>query len=1338
MFLNSPEGWSALSDGSDLLRRVRDAANPDTRLLLKPEQIVAARERELAFYRSFRLVEFALCPDNGAMKDRFAHAFVYALVSDESVQLLDGQSAVLHRVRASDIAIDSDAKALDYTEFFCSFVAGEEGPFFIVHNAADFAWPSEASEARSGLQPLSTLIAARRRELGHPATIDLGDKDIDQWLQDSDRALEDFASRSRQASRMLDAPESLDGFADLLKPPMVTGHEEKDGKIHYLVTGDVWYGGAVFRSNFRVASDGMVEMISDEGLSSVPAPRWNFARGLAVLGRSKTRLRMSVADAMTRLERDESAPIENVRIEGDLDLSNKVFKRPVIMRDVQVTGEMKLDNVRFEAGLRLRGVEVIGRVIGSRLHALFLDAPGLKVHGLFDDVMRSTGSRGGIAEAASPNGLSLRQAVIAEELTLAGANIQGGADLRHLRCDGPADLSGIRVAQRWPFDEARFKALAESSSKSRSNVNADWGERVADWVQEEAGLDMRDAWFESGLRLDPAGSASSGTGERAGKPAEIAGPLNLESVWIDGALSLRGIATTPVDATIRVSAKDITQFRTQIDEADRQKPEAAEMPKILFLPPASGTPDESGAVVMEIPLPSTGGIRLGSGEVTQGLDLSRIGFSDDGRARIIGPLLAKGLRVGRTLSLEGAQFKRARVHEEAVKRLPFPWNALGIGSLLPEEEVRIDLSNARLGAMDAHWLELDGDLQILRARIDGSVSLWMATIQGSVEGYGVACQDLHFGAVDLKGGFNLNGARIAGMLDGDSHSHQRTRIGGDVVLSGGEVTSDTRFCGAEIGGNILIITGHFHRIQMRGAMIRENGGFVFRGVTARKLYLGNLVCASLDLHGMAVEEEIELEDVEIESDLQGYKNNPVRYLSFNSDDSRLDAAVRELTPIPLKARWIRLDQVRIGGSFNLAHVECGGRLTLRHVAIEGDFLMPAKTRDERDKPGHDVSAKFSRVEIANCTVGGSALLDGCRTDTGFTAKDLTVADDLAIDTAAGIAVPGQGVCGISLPDLDAARLTVKTANGGVVNLERARIGIFRLEGSGDPGRLNLSNAQVEDWDIADPRSSKGGESDRRCDQRLTDILSRSRPVDQSIMAQAERWLRRRGNDEEADRLYRKARWAAVVPKKAMLGKAAGEPNWLTKIAYVIGFPALMLWRNGRARLIGAATGFWTHGARLLILGNLVLLPLNLIAACTVENIAPSTAQLSEQRSGEAMTRAGTPVVGEWPPVEVARLLVANIVPIVPIISTPRWEFAESRPLILRLPLWHEALPDPLKGPYWKLVPAGEETRRTLHAWQIPGFSPASLGLLTRIMNWIAWPLFLIGFAANIQRRREAS
>lgn len=155
---------------------------------------------QLPFYNSTNLVRVndSTWPDNAGP--------FWFLAKHGRTFLLDGSSAPIHDANEADAVTVTEGKVLDYLEFFCYFVHGEEGPFLIV------------------------------RDISHPA--------IDQ-------------SKIDGATREV--------IENALRPPAFEGKAD-DGRFE--ASAMVLYGNALFSARFSLSADGMVEMIDDEPIAT--------------------------------------------------------------------------------------------------------------------------------------------------------------------------------------------------------------------------------------------------------------------------------------------------------------------------------------------------------------------------------------------------------------------------------------------------------------------------------------------------------------------------------------------------------------------------------------------------------------------------------------------------------------------------------------------------------------------------------------------------------------------------------------------------------------------------------------------------------------------------------------------------------------------------------------------------------------------------------------------------------------------------------------------------------------------------------------------------------------
>ncbi|QDU97188.1 hypothetical protein [Lignipirellula cremea] len=133
-----------------------------------------------------------------------------AWMRDDRLHRLDGTSPPIHTMNANNKPDLGEHNVLEYLGFFCYFVHGEHGPFFIVESEDDDGLPADLPEAMRAKLPRKALLL-------RPAT---------------------NGEATRQHQR---------GF-----------HCE----------AMVWYSDALFLANFFVREDGMVEMLEDEHLAS--------------------------------------------------------------------------------------------------------------------------------------------------------------------------------------------------------------------------------------------------------------------------------------------------------------------------------------------------------------------------------------------------------------------------------------------------------------------------------------------------------------------------------------------------------------------------------------------------------------------------------------------------------------------------------------------------------------------------------------------------------------------------------------------------------------------------------------------------------------------------------------------------------------------------------------------------------------------------------------------------------------------------------------------------------------------------------------------------------------
>jgi hypothetical protein len=196
-FSFSDAEWTTPDDAAALVAK---AATHDG--AVSPRASLRVRVHALPMYTNVRLVCFT--DDSWEPGLRVCY-----LEMTDGLWRLVGKSPPIHEVNAKAPVRLTDDNVLYYLSFFCFFVRGEEGPFFIVHSLDDELLPPGFARVKSTKAP--------------------------------------------------------DGFTpeELFRSPRVIGRGD----------GDVWrlsalvcYSNAVFLTDFLVSPTGMIEMAQDQAL----------------------------------------------------------------------------------------------------------------------------------------------------------------------------------------------------------------------------------------------------------------------------------------------------------------------------------------------------------------------------------------------------------------------------------------------------------------------------------------------------------------------------------------------------------------------------------------------------------------------------------------------------------------------------------------------------------------------------------------------------------------------------------------------------------------------------------------------------------------------------------------------------------------------------------------------------------------------------------------------------------------------------------------------------------------------------------------------------------------
>lgn len=151
--------------------------------------------RMLPFYESVALIRVK---DPGWVGKNL---YIYYLTDQGNLFRLNGTSPPIHEVNAKAPIKINESNVLDYLRFFCFFVRGEEGPFYVSESMDDPNMPKE--------------------------------------MDDTTRSV-------------------IEGT---IRPASFEGMNEQG---HFLCDAVVFYSNALFIANFAIQPSGMIEMLDDE------------------------------------------------------------------------------------------------------------------------------------------------------------------------------------------------------------------------------------------------------------------------------------------------------------------------------------------------------------------------------------------------------------------------------------------------------------------------------------------------------------------------------------------------------------------------------------------------------------------------------------------------------------------------------------------------------------------------------------------------------------------------------------------------------------------------------------------------------------------------------------------------------------------------------------------------------------------------------------------------------------------------------------------------------------------------------------------------------------------
>jgi hypothetical protein len=1304
----------------------------------------------------------------------------YLVQAGTQLHALTGGSDVIHALNER-YGGPREGSVLDYIEFFCSFVAGDEGPFLVPRDdgerdevAGQDEFALAAQRARERLVLGEDLSRAAPGAAMPPARLELL----------PDERLADARAAAEKA-----------GWSD----PGAAGYAQ----------ANVIYGSAVFAATFALARDGNIEMLDDEPLASLQTvTRHRFVEdaGTSWLVREwggRARQRIAARDFLARAHAapDDAAALECVVFRHLEVIGDVVFPacRPLPWlhcQDVDFRGSVVLDDCRALDRVDFEACRFFGSFSARR--ATFDKSLALRrcqVFALSGDNGRPAAreqDRFGSRDFGGPVAIALDSAQVLIDLDLERTTCHASLRARRLRIGGNASLAGIRV----------LPAVVEMPAATRTGEAAAAGSPArfaasASSVQ----LDLGDSEFGGSVglncALDHAAVVQMKRFALHCHRSVVAGTLRLDGARIQGSLWIRGLCV-PVLRDTRGAAAHVAQFSLRQARIEGS---------------LQNYDDRAGA------WPPT--------RILGELDLTCAHFGN--YAHLDGAFIAGDLEFG-AVTAQSVSLK-------AEWRVPEPAPDAEHGGAEPW----FDYTGARSDPIAGSWRPcfVGGSVSFNNARISGTVfgdGAWIDGMLRARDGarlgsllfapgaslsteehpdgskLGIERHPARVGAIEIETA-EIHG-RVA-ILDTEVATHAsivNTRIAGDLDLYGtaalrrsfvahlrtGYSWTDTADSIDELVGRAL---GRSPPVTVVGARAaRGQGSLRVRGST---------IGGSVDISNLRVHDDLAFEDTSIAGDLAtararmlggpGHENSrPGEDVSGRGQDDfqTTEGGQRAVTP--------RLDLEGCRAAVLDVHGQCID--TVAGPAVEAAGGDPA------------LRTECGRFFFDALHCRGDARLWRLRARDGVSGRHAEVRGSLSFY------VPGKG---------EGPRPARGDRHGRLsVNLERASFEQLTIVEPFPPS-VHLRGIRVGQWSPTSESNARSGEDtggDVDWSQRaalMLQVLERMPQVEPAVYLDVERYFRASGQDELADGIYCALRdrqavlaeaangcdralwlWLAVLamPLMALVAGFLGLPaaaDWLqatpdavtvigllagflgpwllayalpprstvrpgvwsrsvalpasaARIAIVAAATALLLWSEAmQAALVIAALAFWAHVVALLplaaifermrglVLGRLMLrlgtawgtAAQRLVLVWLLLLFAPMAIVLHEPRNLEPsmlargalkLPRDATPDPEAWrwtafeaPPTWIW-MAIESTVPIISIGAEDKWQASDRPPAVLGCD------------------PAARADGRCRDVVVPFGTSAKHIEAFLRLIGWVFWPLAAAGFAASFIHRRQAT
>lgn len=1074
MYWNSDD-FEKIDEENDLFKKIKSKLWPSGNE--KPQHFTLSKKK-LPFYRVeegkqpiLLVVEFQP-NDNQDNPYDWEKVFVIHTEDDDKWYSLDGTSPPIHELNArfGGIRIDSDAVVAEYLDFFCSFVANNEGiPFSIplvesdveFHQNLDFAVAMNASRHYT---IFGTLDAP-------PPTFEDEKKEIQAKVKEFNGIK---VKRSEQGQDVDNASEFVNAEAVVL------------------------FRSYPFHAEFNISRTGMVDMLNDNPFSQrseeLPLIQYGFStnnrhslsmawRVLTKKKATKKRPELSADELKDKFlkpsasSNDTTNNASNVLtgflVNEDVKFEDGANYGVIECKDIQFLGSITFDKCHMLHHVSFENCEILGAF--SAQNAIFdmgLSLKGSTIHDLQEikNAPQTDSSDGqpkstererplenviGVSAAICLDRAQIHRSLDLERVT-AYATVRG----RHMRVESQTVCRGIQVIPLIaPYSLAK---QSEQTNEVNQTIPPCYSPFPMTATKKPVGFDFLESHFLSSLELGPSIDygiwKNFGDGQNASQTSTVVGEVLLSGIQVDG--------------SIRISGLLVESFAN-----DKNK----------------GDPLVIGQVVnpnFSIDYASISGniqnFEYGVNDFKNNWQTTIAGNFSLNNTQVKGYIDFRGLHILKDLNFNASSasilfLKHLSIHDEPKKSNGYPHTEQSQPAQKHNQgfygttiEGKVNLDSSQIGTVFLQGVSISSQVTIRSAQIGEIRSFPVFKINeiGTEKATGQQSYEI-----------KIHPTKADKLV-----AHEST-VNGEIELVGSEF-GDISIENSDIKGNILFFPDNLEAFI---SVLTDSLNFNYNAK-----YLENVIkysnCQNL---GDFIKSHIDYEKLQVgvtrnidilNSEIRGHLNlsNAKVVGGIKLNDSHIEADIRCLSAKSIQGKDIPL--LTYCNKFEIESVLCDGdaKLSGLNVGVENN------------------SGEFKGTNAV--VLGNTDFVFKKEKSQQHVAKIYGKLDLTAFKTA-HLRISGDCIEGHT-NDSDQSQIT----------LEHADIGLLDIY---DPlPALDLSNIRVTRWKVP---GANGNNSSTETEKVLRVVLNNSKPFDSGVYLNVEQSLRLQGKDTEADHIYQDMR-----------------------------------------------------------------------------------------------------------------------------------------------------------------------------------------------------------------------